>query len=64
MGVAREDFLYCGDTILDAQAAQGAGVDFAAVLNGTTRAPAFAPYPCVHIAPDLTELARWLEEGT
>ena len=62
MGVAPEEFLYCGDTILDAQAAQGAGVDFAAVLNGTTQAPAFAPYPCVHIAPDLTELAQWLED--
>ena len=61
MGVAPEELLYCGDTILDAQAAQGAGVDFAAVLNGTTQAPAFAPYPCVHIAPDLTELAQWLE---
>ena len=55
MGVAPEELLYCGDTILDAQAAQGAGVDFAA------QAPAFAPYPCVHIAPDLTELAQWLE---
>lgn len=64
MGVTPEDFLYCGDTILDAQAAQGAGVDFAAVLNGTTQAPAFAPYPCVHIAPDLTELYQWLEERT
>lgn len=39
----------------------GSGVDFAAVLNGTTQAPAFAPYPCVHIAPDLAELAQWLE---
>lgn len=64
MGVAPEEFLYCGDTILDAQAAQGAGVDFAAVLNGTTQAPAFASYPCVHIAPDLTELAQWLEDRT
>lgn len=64
MGVAAEDFLYCGDTILDAQAAQGAGVDFAAVLNGTTPADAFAPYPCVHIAPDLPALAQWLEERT
>ena len=64
MKVAPEELLYCGDTILDAQAAQGAGVDFAAVLNGTTQAAAFAPYPCVHIAPDLAELKGWLEERT
>lgn len=64
MKVPPEELLYCGDTILDAQAAQGAGVDFAAVLNGTTQAAAFAPYPCVHIAPDLAELKGWLEERT
>ena len=62
MGVSKEDFLYCGDTVLDAEAAQRAGVDFAAVLNGTTPAEDFAPWPCVHIAPDLPDLARALEQ--
>lgn len=52
--------LFCGDTVLDAGAAKNAGVDFAAVLNGTTPARAFQDWPCVHIAPDLVELARWL----
>ena len=60
MGVAPEDFLYCGDTILDAQAAQGAGVDFAAVLNGTTPGEAFDGYPHVHIAQDLWDVKKWL----
>lgn len=45
MGVAPEELLYCGDTILDAQAAQGAGVDFAAVLNGTHPGPGLCPLP-------------------
>ena len=44
----------------DAQTAQAAGTDFCAVLNGTTPAAAFAPYPSVHIAPDLPDLRRWL----
>lgn len=60
-GLAREEILYCGDSLVDAQTARNAGVDFCAVLNGTTAAEEFAPYPFVHIAPDLNELARWLD---
>ena len=60
LGTPREDFLYCGDTVLDAQAAQRAGVDFAAVLNGTTPAEDFRPWPCVCVAEDLPALARRL----
>ena len=60
MGVERADVLYCGDTIIDAATGQGAGVDFSAVLNGTTPASAFEAYPHVHIAPDLPELKTWL----
>ena len=52
--------LYCGDTVIDAQTAQRAGCEFAAVLNGTTPAASFSPYPAVHIAPDLVELKTWL----
>ena len=55
-----ERMLFCGDTVLDAGAARGAGVDFCAVLNGTTPAGAFDAYPHVHIAPDLGELREWL----
>ncbi len=63
-GLAPEEVLYCGDTVIDAQAGQNAGVDFCAVLNGVTPAPAFDPYPHVHIAPDLPELQSWLwKEG-
>lgn len=55
-----EQVLFCGDTVIDARTARAAGTDFCAVLNGTTPAEAFGPYPCVHTAPDLWELRDWL----
>lgn len=60
LGVSPEETLYCGDTVLDAEAAKEAGCDFVAVLNGTTPASAFEVWPCIHISPDLDDLARWL----
>ena len=45
------DMLYVGDSLIDAKAAQAAGVDFIAVLTGTTPADAFADYPCIGILP-------------
>lgn len=61
LGVKPEEVLFCGDTVIDAAAARNAGVEFAAVLNGTTPAEAFADYDHVHIAPDLVELHSWLK---
>lgn len=52
--------LYCGDTVIDARTAQNAGVDFAAVLNGTTPAATFDSYPHVFVAGDLPALGHWL----
>lgn len=60
LGVGPEDTLFCGDTVLDAGAAQNAGCHFAAVLNGTTPAEDFAPFPADRISPDLWDLRRWL----
>ena len=60
LGVAPEETLFCGDTVLDAGAAQNAGTHFAAVLNGITPAEHFVPYPPDHISPDLWDLAQWL----
>ncbi len=60
-GLPLRQVLYCGDTTIDAQAGQNAGADFCAVLNGVTPAEAFAAYPHVHIAPDLSDLKTWLE---
>lgn len=61
LGLEPEQVLFCGDTVIDAGAAQGAGCGFCAVLNGTTGADAFAAYPHVHIAPNLWDLKQWLE---
>ena len=44
--------------------AQRAGLEFAAVLNGTTPASAFDVWPHVFLARDLDALARFLEERT
>ena len=50
--------------MLDAEAAQRAGLEFAAVLNGTTPASAFDVWPHVFLARDLDALARFLEGRT
>ena len=60
MGVTPEDTLFCGDTGLDAGAAQHAGCHFAAVLNGTTPAEAFDGFSPDYIAKDLPALHAWL----
>lgn len=60
LGLTAGEVLFCGDTVIDARTAQGAGADFCAVLNGSTPAADFAPFPRVHIAPDLDELRAWL----
>lgn len=57
--LAPEQVLFCGDTVIDAKTAQAAGVDFCAVLNGTTPAADFNHFPHVHIAPDLYEFKQW-----
>ena len=61
LGVTKDEVLFCGDTLMDCGAAQNAGVDFAAVLNGTTPADAFSDQPHVAICDDLWELGRYLE---
>ena len=63
LGVSREEILFCGDTVIDAETAKNAGCDFAAVLNGTTGAEAFDAWPHVYIAPDLYDLGKWLGIG-
>ena len=61
-GLTPDQVLYCGDTVIDAETAQRAGVSFCAVLNGTTGAEDFlaAGFPSVHMAPDLWDLKQWL----
>lgn len=60
LGLTPEQVLYCGDTVIDAEAAQRAGAHFCAVLNGTTGREAFAPFPADYIADSLEDLRVWL----
>ena len=60
-GVDRGQALFVGDTVIDAETAQRAGLDFAAVCNGTTPAGAFQTWPHVSISADLTAFLDWLK---
>ena len=55
-GVRPEEVLYTGDSTIDAGAAQNAGVDFAAVTTGTTRAEEFDAYPHVRVMKGIAEV--------
>ena len=61
LGLTADQVLFCGDTVIDAATARAGGCDFCAVLNGTTPREAFADYPHVHIADDLSDVQSWLE---
>lgn len=52
----KDTTLYIGDSIVDAETAQAAGMDFAGVLHGATTAEELEAYPHVAIMKDLTEL--------
>lgn len=55
-GVQKSDVLYTGDSYIDAETAQNAGVDFLAVTTGTTSAADFAKYPHIAILKSIAEL--------
>lgn len=59
-GVRRDQALFVGDTVIDAETARRAGLDFAAVCNGTTGPEAFRDWPHVCVARDLPALLDWL----
>ena len=52
----KNETLYIGDSIVDAQTAQAAGVDFAGVTHGVTTADELSRYPHVRIMSSLEEL--------
>lgn len=53
-----KEVLYIGDSIVDAQTAQAAGVDFAGVLTGETTLQELEAYPHIVIMNTLTELTQ------
>lgn len=56
LGTDKDTTLYIGDSIVDAETAQAARMDFAGVLHGATTAEELEAYPHVAIMKDLTEL--------
>lgn len=58
LSVPKEETLYIGDSTVDAETAQAAGVDFMGVLHGATTRSELETYPHVGIAPDLTLLTE------
>jgi len=58
---APRNTLYVGDSVTDAQAAGRAGLSFVAVLTGTTRRAAFAPYDTRVILGSVTGLPALLD---
>lgn len=54
--VPLKDMLYVGDSVIDAETAKNAGVDFAAVLTGPTSREEFEKQPHIFIGNDLMEI--------
>lgn len=61
LGVKREEVLYVGDSFVDAQAAERAGVRFAGVLTGTTTREEFEKYPHAVIGAHVGEICDFIE---
>ena len=55
-GNDKNDILFIGDSLIDANTANNASVDFAAVLTGTTTKNEFALLPHVYIGDSLTDI--------
>jgi len=62
LGVQKEEILYVGDSVVDAQTAENAGVKFAAVLTGTTSKEEHEKYDNVYIAENLKDIYRYIME--
>lgn len=58
--VERGAVLYVGDSLVDAQAAERAGIGFVAVRSGVTDPDAFAAHPSEALLPSVAELPAWL----
>jgi len=58
-GIEKEDVLYIGDNLVDSQAADAAGIDFCAVLTGTTPRSSFEALPSIGIFDNMEKLAAY-----
>ena len=56
LNAAKNKILYVGDSLIDAETAEQAGIDFAAVTTGTTSADEFTAYKSKAVIDSLSEL--------
>ena len=61
LGMELGEMLYVGDHVVDAQAAQAAGIDFIAVLTGTAGREDFQKYPHVCIVNEVRQIRAFIE---
>lgn len=61
LGVAKDEVLYVGDSYVDAQTAESAGVKFAGVLTGTTTREDFMKYSHMTIGRHVREIYEFVE---
>ena len=61
LGAEKGAALYVGDSAVDAETALRAGIDFIAVLTGTTPRETFEKYPHLMIAEDLRGVEEFLK---
>jgi phosphoglycolate phosphatase len=61
LAVPRSRALYVGDSITDAETAQGTGLPFLAVLSGKTRREEFAAYPVESVLDTVADVSEWVE---
>lgn len=61
LGVENAETLYVGDSTVDAQTAQNAGLDFAAVLTGTTTD--FSQYNSVFVGESISDIFNFVTKG-
>lgn len=61
LGVAHKECLFVGDTVIDAQAASRAAIDFAGILHGLTTETAFSAWPAKRIMKNLNEILEMIE---
>ncbi|MBQ1351170.1 MAG: HAD-IA family hydrolase [Oscillospiraceae bacterium] len=59
-GAARKGTLYLGDTVIDAEAAKNAGIDFVAVTTGMTPKEMFDDFPTRLVAEHLGQVKEWM----
>lgn len=62
LGVSKEETLYVGDSYIDAETAQNAGVDFAGVLTGSTSKDTFSKYQCVMVKDSILDIITSLHK--